>query len=177
MIRQAFNFHTIAVWLVANVTPVILVLFMLLLGGLPQVLPTPQQAAIGLGLATMCYWSLLNPHGFGWGKLVLLALFADGFYAQPCGTSLIIWSICLNAMHQQRRFLLSQRLITIWVMFACLLFFALQLSWILTGLFSQSWGQWWLWLPTWLWQIALLPIIMLITDACQKNIQSWQLTP
>ena len=174
MAHNIFNLNLWWAWLGRLVVPLFLVFTILYLGALPQILPLPHQAANILALSAMSYWVLLSPYGFSWVLMILLAIFADALYAQPQGTSLMVWAVVLSICHHQRRFLLSQRLTVIWAMLALLMLFALQFAWVLTGLFRQNWGQWWLWLPAWLWCVATMPLVMLVVDPAQKLVQQWQ---
>lgn len=121
-----------------NAVPLLLTVFLVMVGAVPFPVSGVAAAPPMLGLAAFFYWAIYRPGLLGFGAAAGLGLFHDLLNGIPIGVTSLVYVLVYGLMTSQRRYFVSTRPWVLWAVFAPVALGASTLNWFLGSVLAAA---------------------------------------
>lgn len=153
-----------------NVTPSLLLLFLVVLGQLPFSLPGDSAVTPYFVLMAVFYWGLHRPDVLPAAIVFVVGLLQDALEGEPFGVNAFVLIAVYWFVASQQRHLSEWSFVILWIVFAVVALVAETMRWLLVSLLTTSMIAPWPITFEFLMTVALYPVLTIAFVLAQKTL-------
>jgi rod shape-determining protein MreD len=153
-----------------NITPSLLLIFLVVLGQLPFSLPGDSAVTPYFVLMAVFYWGLHRPDLLPAGVVFVVGLLQDALEGEPFGVNAFVLIAVYWFVASQQRHIGERSFMVLWLVFALVALVAETMRWLLVCLLTATLIAPWPVTFEFLMTVALYPVLTIAFVLAQKTL-------